>query len=168
MEILDILSLLVPNVYTAITQLCATAILFVLMYKLAWKPVKKILDTRADFEQSKLDDASKTAEENNRLNQEAKSYIDTAKVKAEEIVENAKKESETLRNDIVEQGRKEASNYIAKAQADIARQKDHMIAEIHDQIVDVAISATEKMLQAKIDDQKDIDSIDQFIKEVSK
>ena len=44
MQIVDILGLLVPNIWTAITQLCATAVLFFALYKLAYKPVKKILD----------------------------------------------------------------------------------------------------------------------------
>ena len=168
MQILDILPLLIPNVKTVITQLLATAILFFLMYKLAWKPVKKILDTRANFEQSKLDEANKSAQENQKLNEEAKQAIYNAKVEAEQIVEDAKKESESLKNDIVAQGKKEASNYIEKAQADIARQKDQMLNEVHDQIVDVTIEATEKMLQSKIDEKADKESIDQFIKEVSK
>lgn len=168
MQILDILTLLFPNALTAITQLCATVILFFLMYKLAWKPVKKILDQRSEYEQSKISEANKVAEENNRLNQEAKANVVSAKNKANEIVENARKESEAIKSDILAEGRKTADNYMIKAQADIARQKDQMIAEIHDQIVDVAISATEKMLQEKIDEDKDKDSIDQFIKEVSK
>ena len=46
MQIVDILALLVPNIWTAITQLCATAVLFFALYKLAYKPVKKILDAR--------------------------------------------------------------------------------------------------------------------------
>ena len=168
MQILDILELLVPNVKTLITQLCATAILFLLMYKLAWKPVKKILDTRANHEQGKLDEANKVAEENKKLNEEANKRIADAKIEAEHIVEDAKNESETMRNDIIAQSKREASNYIEKAQADIARQKDQMINEMHDQIVDVTIEATEKMLQSKIDNKADKESIDQFIKEVSK
>ena len=54
MQIIDILGQLVPNVWTALTQLCATALLFFLMYKLAWKPVKKILDARSEYESSRL------------------------------------------------------------------------------------------------------------------
>ena len=49
MQIVDILGLLVPNIWTALTQLCATAVLFFLMYKLAYKPVKNILDKRSEF-----------------------------------------------------------------------------------------------------------------------
>ena len=63
MNIVDILELLVPDVWTALTQLCATALLFFLMYKLAWKPVKKILDERSKFEQQKLSEAAALKED---------------------------------------------------------------------------------------------------------
>ena len=46
MQLPDVFGLLFPNVWTFISQLCATAVLFFLMYKLAYKPVKKILDER--------------------------------------------------------------------------------------------------------------------------
>ena len=42
-----------------------------------------------------------------------------------------------------------------------------MLQDMHRQMVDVALSATEKMLQTKINTQTDIDSIDSFVKEVS-
>ena len=51
MKIVDILELLIPDVWTALAQLCATALLFFLMYKLAWKPVSRILNERSRFEQ---------------------------------------------------------------------------------------------------------------------
>ena len=54
MQIVDILNQLVPNVWTALTQLCASAVLFFVLYKLGYKPVRKILDTRSEYEQNKL------------------------------------------------------------------------------------------------------------------
>ena len=55
-----------------------------------------------------------------------------------------------------------------KAQSDIARQKEQMVSEMHDQIVKVALNATEKMLQKKISEKSDKESIEEFIEEVSR
>ena len=85
MSLPDVFGLLFPNVWTVITQLCATAVLFFLMYKLAYKPVKKILETRSAYEQSKISEAEKLQEENKRLNDEAKNTITEANRSAEEI-----------------------------------------------------------------------------------
>ena len=75
MQIVDILGLLVPNIWTALSQLCATAVLFFLMYKLAYKPVKKILDTRSEYEQTRLAEAEKLQEENEKINKKAQEII---------------------------------------------------------------------------------------------
>ena len=167
MQIIDILQLLVPNVWTSLSQLCASAVLFFLMYKLAWKPVKKILDQRSEFEQSKLSEAESLKQENEKLNKEAKEAISQANKTAETIVKNAREEGDSIKEDLVEQGRQESKQLIESAKKDIERQKGRMLEDMHDEIVQVALSATEKMLQEKLDrsTEKDIDS---FVKEVIK
>ena len=41
-----------------------------------------------------------------------------------------------------------------------------MLQDMHTEIVDAAISAPEKMLQSKLENGNDKDSIDSFVKEV--
>ena len=115
MQIVDILELLVPDVWTAITQLCATAILFFLMYKLAWKPVKKILDERNRFEQEKLSEAAALKEENEKISKQAKDIISDANRDAEMIVKEAREEGQTLKNELIAEGKKAAADW-AKTQ----------------------------------------------------
>lgn len=166
MEIVDILSLLVPNIYTAITQLCASAILFFLMYKLAWKPVKKILDERSDYEQSKLEEAEKLQAENEKVASQAKEVILDANKTAEEIVREARVEAQEIKDEMILEGKKEAQSIIDNTQKDIELQKAKMMKDVQEQLVDATISATEKMLQTNIDPEIEKENIDSFIKEV--
>ena len=57
--------------------------------------------------------------------------------------------------------------FIDEAQNNIALQKNKMLDEMHGEIVDVALSAAEKILQSKLDSKNDKESIDEFIKEVT-
>ena len=166
MEIIDILQLLVPNVWTAISQLCASAVLFFLMYKLAYKPVKNILDKRSDFEQAKLDEANSLKEETEKLNKEAKDMISSANKTAETIVKEAKEEGEEIKQELIEEGKQQTKQMMENAQRDIAQQKDKMYEEMHDEMVKATISAAEKLLETKLDGKKEKDNIDSFIKEV--
>ena len=168
MQIIDILQLLVPNVWTAISQLCASAVLFFLMYKLAWKPVKKILDQRSEFEQSKLSEAETLKEENEKLNKEAKEAIAEANKSAETIVKNAREEGLSIKEDLIEQGRQESRQLLDNAKRDVELQKSRLLEEMHQEIVDVALSATEKMLNEKLDEKSQKSEIDSFVKEVIK
>lgn len=166
MQLPDVFGLLFPNVWTVISQLCATAVLFFLMYKLAYKPVKKILDTRSEYEQSRISEADALKEENTRLNEEAKQSILDANKSAEEIVASAREEAEIIKKELVEQGKEHSRQMMENAQKEIEVQRSKMLQDLHAEIVDATISATEKMLKVKIENQEDKDNIDTFVKEV--
>ena len=150
MNIVDILELLVPDVWTAITQLCATAILFFLMYKLAWKPVKKILDERSKFEQQKLSEAAALKEENEKIHEQAKDPGDGI----------------LNWNALIEEGKKQSAQLLENARHDMELQRTKMMEEMRSEIVDTAISAAEKVLESKIDSDAEKQSISSFVKEV--
>ena len=166
MQIIDILQLLVPNVWTAISQLCASALLFFLMYKLAWKPIKKILDQRSEYEQSRLREADDLRQENEKLNEQAKSAIIEANKTAETIVKNAREEGISIRDELVEQGKQQSKQMMDNAQRDIELQRSKMMEEMHEEIVDAALLATEKMLNSKLNSKSEKADIDSFVKEV--
>ncbi len=166
MQIVDILELLVPDVWTSITQLCATAVLFFLMYKLAWKPVKKILDERSRFEQEKLSEAAALKEENEKINEQAKSIISEANRSAEAIVKEAREEAIATRNELVDDGKKQAAQLLENARHDMELERSKMMEEMRSEIVESAITAAEKILEEKADPQSEKKSIDSFVREV--
>ena len=57
---------------------------------------------------------------------------------------------------------------IANAKADIAFERNKMLSKVQREIVDATISATEKMLSERIDEETDKRIIDDFIKEITK
>ena len=166
MQLPDVFGLLFPNIWTVLSQLCATAVLFFLMYKLAYKPVKKILDARSDYEQSRITEADAYKEETIRLNEEAKQGIIEANKTAEDIIASAREEADTIKRELVEQGKEHSKQMMENAQREIEVQRSKMLQDLHSEIVDATISATEKMLKVKIENQEDKDNIDTFVKEV--
>ena len=93
--------------------------------------------------------------------------IDEAKKQAQLTIQQAQEEGSRIKNNLIEQGKQQSQQIVDEAVANINLQKDKMLQDMHRQMVDVALSATEKMLQTKINTQTDIDSIDSFVKEVS-
>ena len=163
----DILGQLIPNPLTMIVQLCATAVLVFLMYKLAYKPVKNILDKRSEYEQSRLTDADDLKKKYEDLHAEAEKEVNDAKVKAKQIVAEAQDEGNRVKNNLIDEGKQKSQQIIDEAQNNITLQKNKMLDEMHGEIVDVALSAAEKILQSKLDSKNDKESIDEFIKEVT-
>lgn len=163
----DILGQLIPNPLTMIVQLCATAVLVFLMYKLAYKPIKAIMDTRSEYEQSRLTDADKLKKEYEDLHAKAEKEVNDAKTKAKQIVTEAQDEGNRVKTNLIDEGKAKSQQIIDDAQNNIALQKNKMLDEMHGEIVDVALSAAEKILQTKLDSKDDKDSINEFIKEVT-
>ena len=166
MQIVDILGQLVPNVWTALSQLCATAVLFFLMYRLAWKPVKRILDQRSEYEQSRLEEAERLKQENETINTRAKEIIADANREAEKIVKAAREEGEEARRDIITEANAKSAQILEDAGRQARLQHEKAMKDMHGEIVDVAISAAEKMLQDKVDEKDDKSSIEAFIREI--
>ena len=163
----DVLGQLLPNPLTMLAQLCATAVLFFLMYKLAYKPIKKILDARSEYEQSRLTDADSLKKKYEDLHAEAEKQINDAKAEARQIINNAQDEGNRLKNNLIDEGKQKSQQIIDEAQNNIALQKNKMLDEMHGEIVNVALTAAEKLLQSKLDAKNDKDSINEFIKEVT-
>ncbi len=166
-ELPNIIEQLMPNPLTALVQLLATGILFFALYRLLWKPVKKIMDTRTEYEQSRLKEAQRLKDENERLAKEAQTILDNASAQAQEIVNAAQSEASKVKDHLIEEGRQKSQQIVAEAQANIVLQKNKLLEDMHEEIVNVALSAAEKMLQTKLDSQEDKNSIEEFIKEVS-
>jgi len=164
---IDVFEQLMPNPITLATQLLATAVMVFLLYKLAWKPVKKIMDARSEYEQSRLKKAEELKKENEELNEKANKQIEEASTQAQEIISKAQVEGSRLKDNLVEEGRQRSQQLIEDAQHNIALQKNKMLEDMHGEVVEIALSAAEKMLQQKLDSQDDRDTIEGFIKEVS-
>lgn len=164
----SVLENLMPNIWTVLTQLLATLILFLVLKKLVWKPVKETLEKRSVYEQERLEKAERLRKENEELNTQVQEELRQANIKANEIVKKAQLEGEKVRDNLIAEGKEKAQVIVSDAQRSIELQKAKMVDEMHQEIVDVAISAAEKMLQHKLDDENDRKLIDKFVKEVSK
>ena len=167
MQIVDILALLVPNIWTAITQLCATAVLFFALYKLAYKPVKKIMDARSEYEQNRLAEADALKKENEEMKKQMEAELAKADDKAREVIEEARQEGNRIKEVLEQEGKEKSEQMMAEAREDIEQQRSKMLSEMHEEIVNVAMTATEKLLNDKLNKKTDRKAVDEFIKEVT-
>ena len=163
----DVLGKLMPNILTILAQLGATLVLFLLMKKLAWGPAKKIMAERAAYEQNLLRQAEALKKENEELKSLMEEKLSQAEEEATETVANAQREAQRLKDNMVDEGKELSRQLVEEARHSIELQKSKMLDDMHDEIVSVALSATERMLSEKLDVESDRQVIDSFIKEVS-
>ncbi|MBQ1826383.1 MAG: F0F1 ATP synthase subunit B [Erysipelotrichaceae bacterium] len=163
---IDILAQLLPNPLTIITQLCATGVLVFALYKLLWKPVKNIIETRSAYEQERLEKAQAIIDENEKGANQAEAIVADARKQGRRIVEDAQAEGIKIKNQLIEEGQDQAKEIIRQANEQAREQKSRMLQTVQEEMVDVALLATRKMLQQQLDGDKQHETVEEFVKEV--
>lgn len=165
---IDIAGKLFPDLLTMIVQLAATGLLFWGFKTLLWVPIKNYLAKRAEI----ADSALKEAHEANsvaRANQlQSEVMLSEAAREAKQIIENGKIEGTRMKEHLVQTGKHEADAKLETTLREIDNQKRKMREEIESEIVDVALLASSKLLEGKIDEEEDRKQIKSFIKNVRK
>ncbi len=163
MQTLDVISV---NIWQTLISLLNLLLLFLIIKKFLFKPVKKVLAGR----QKSLDDsyaeaqkAQAVADENKRLWEEKLSGADQ---KADEILQNAAENAKYRGDKIIEEAQQRADTMIriAKTEAELERRK--AADDIKREIVEVSGVLTEKMLEREINTDDHRAMIDSFIKEI--
>ncbi len=147
-------------------QIINTVILFLVLKKILFKPVLNIIEKRENMIQEDLAEGSKAKNEGIALKQEYEQKVSLAKDEGREIIKQATARAEEKSNQIIEDAKAEANALKAKATKEIAQEKEQAIAEIRNDISDIAILAASKVLEEDIDKAKHEDLIEKFIKEV--
>ncbi|HKK51894.1 MAG TPA: F0F1 ATP synthase subunit B, partial [Myxococcota bacterium] len=87
-----------------------------------------------------------------------------------ELIAEGKAAGQRLRAEIEEKARAEAQSILESARAEIGRERDQAITELRREAVDLALAAAGKLLNEKMDAQKDralvLDYIDNVSQEV--
>lgn len=130
-----------------IAQVINFALVFFVLYKMAVKPLKKVMSERHTEITKGLEDA-KTNEETLKKTQEGyDKAIREARKEAQSIIEEAKKSALTEKDAIVAAAKSESDNIIRQGKIQLEQEKDKMIRGAKNELADIVLSATEKVLE---------------------
>ena len=154
---------LFPNPWDALAVFLAFVILLVVVFHFAYKPVKKLIQKRADYVDEKLRHAEKSETEALKKVDDANLEVKKSHQEALSIVEQAKIDAEKERVLIHQKAKEEADQEVARAKLEIKQEIEKCKDEIHSQIVDVAFDASKKVLSREVKNKDNEKLIDQFI-----
>ena len=142
---------LVPNLLSFVVQFLSFLILLVVVFVLAYKPIKKILKKRADYIENEIKEARDNNLESQKNVDEAKQLVASSKVEASEIIKAAEKKGQEQYDALILEAKAEVTEMKKDAEKDIERAKEEAIQEIHDEMVAVALSASGEILKREVD-----------------
>ncbi len=164
----DVQGALFPNPFTMFIQLCVTFVLFYFVVKFLWKPAQNIMAKRSAKMQASLDDADKAREEALQQLTEAKAELSKAYESSSEIVNGAKQEATQLKEQILAEAKRESQARREEVERLIDLHKREVESQLHDEIVNVAMAATAKLLNEKATSKDDNEAIEKFVGELEK
>ena len=163
MQNLDIISI---NIWQVVISLANLVILFLILKKFLFEPVKKIKTQRENEIETQYKKAEKASKEADDLKAGWEDKITTADQKADEIISEAVERANERNEIMLYESREKADQIIRKAKADIERDRREARETIKKEIVDVSQVISEQIIGREInmDDHRDLidDAIDKL------
>lgn len=145
-------------------QLINFAIVVVVLWFLILKPLTKKMSERQKMIDDSIDNAKKIETNLGMSERKYQEKIDQAKVDANKFIAKAHEESGLAAEVMKEKTKKEIEQLVDSARKNIKTERDESINELKQQAADLIISAAEKILSAKIDVAKDNKIIEEAVK----
>ena len=151
------------NFWTALFVLLNTLLIFFVARKFLFKPVMKLIKDRQDEIDAMYRDANAAKDEALAMEAEYKEKLSQAQLTGERMVREATERGQKREEEIVRQANAEAEAILAKASADIAREKKKALNDAKDEISDIAMAIAEKVVGRELTDTDHSDLVNGFI-----
>jgi F-type H+-transporting ATPase subunit b len=153
------------NVPTLLAQIINVAVLFGLLYLVAYRPIMRMLDERSRRIKESMEQTEYIKQQAERAEEEAAKRIGAAAKEGQEAITRALRTGEEIRQGAQQQARQEAEALIARARAEIQRERDEAIDELRKEFADITIMAAEKVIDRSLDKKAHRQIIDKVLEE---
>ena len=159
----DIISV---NLWQIVVSLLNLLIIFLILKRFLFKPVKKILKSRQDAVDERYAQAENAINDAEAKQAELTKRLDAAQAEADNIIKDATMTAERRREKIENEARENAESIIRQAKNEAELEKKKAESEIKEQIVVVSTALTEKLIEREINEEDHHKLIDSVISEM--
>lgn len=142
------------NLKIFLAQLLNFAIVLVVLWKWAYKPIVKLLEER----QEKIERGVKQAEDVEKrvqnLERERHEVMSAAKSEAAKILEDVRRTADDRKKELLAKAKEEVKEVVAQGKLQLEAQKAQMIVEAREEIALIAVEAARKILADGVDEKK--------------
>jgi F-type H+-transporting ATPase subunit b len=150
-----------------IAQLLNFGLLLLLLYMFAYKPVIKMLDSRAAKIKESVDQTEQIKQQAELAEKETARLIAEASKEGQKIIEQATLIGEETKQKAKQDAKLEAERIIAKAKLEIERERDEAIGELRNAFADLTVIAAGKVIDRSLDKEQHRQLIDKVLEESS-
>lgn len=150
------------TLWVAITFL----VLIVVLAKVAWGPIVKVLDERERTIRDAIEQAKKERAEAEKLLAQQKESLAQARREAADLAKRNQQEMEGLRAELTAKARKEADDLVATARRTIEEETRKAAAELKAQVADLAVGAATRIVKSSLDEKAQRALVEEYLREL--
>ena len=163
MQSLEVFSL---NLWQMLISLCNLIILFLILKKFLYKPVRRALEDRKQAVEGVYADAQKALDTANASKTEYERELAGIRERADSMLASATADANKRSEAILSDARERADGMMRQAKNDISLERRKAESGIRSEIADVSTALTEKLLAREINSDDHRKLIDDFLAEM--
>ncbi len=148
---------------TFIWTMINLVVLYLILRKLLFKPVMKIMTDRENNIKRQIDDADQLQKEARNCKLKYQEQLGNAEKDGEVIIKDAKIKAQQECEELINEARKQRDSMIMKAKNDIEQERLKMLKEIRNQVVDLAILAATKVMEVNLNNETNKKVVQNFL-----
>ena len=151
------------NLWTMLFAWLNLLILYLILKKIAFVPLKNMIDSRQKEVDDMYGDAEKSRADAEALKADYEDRMGRAKEESEEIVKSAIRRAQLREEEILRDADKKAERVIERAEEQIELEKKRMVNEVKDEVSKMAIDIATAVIERDVSEDEHKELIDSFI-----
>ncbi|OGC21522.1 ATP synthase F0 subunit B [candidate division WOR-1 bacterium RIFOXYB2_FULL_42_35] len=143
-------------------------LLLVLLYRLVFPPLNRILDQRKKAIEGRLEQAETAQKEAEGLLDKYHLQLAEAEKKTAAMFAEARRQTQTFREDSLENAQKEARGIIEKTKEDIEILRRKSMQNLKEDIANIVVDVNRRLIKSELSNKDHLVLVDSSIKELEK
>jgi len=143
-------------------------VLLIVLAKFAWNPILKMLGDREGQIRTALEQAERARTEASEMMKQNEKNLARADEEYQKMIREGRAFAEKIKDEIVVKAKQQAEQELKHAAEEIQRNVDAAKLQLRSEIADLAIKATEKILEETLDENRQKKLTDSVINKLPK
>jgi len=143
-------------------------ILVLVLNKLLFKPLIKFVDSRSTEIKDTYNKIELDKKEISRLSEEYQNKLNQIEKEAYQKIQAAIKEGLTEKTQIISESHLQADSILRKAKEELELEKRKAMREMRQEVINLSISAAERVIKEKLNEQSNSRIVAEFLEEMDK
>ena len=152
------------NFWTMIFAWCNLLVLYLVLRKLLFNPVKNMIDSRQKEVDDMYDDAETSRKDAEIMKTEYEKKLASANEESEEILKAAVRKAQLREEEILREADRKAARTLKRAEEQVELEKKRAINEIKNEVSDMAIGIAAAVIERDVNKKQHEAMIDEFIR----